>query len=151
MHNVHFFQIEYQCNMSSQKYLWLSFPFKFPVFNFNVASPSAMGCLIGQRLFWLAQISDNEIQIQIRELGKCKVMGLDFQCLCPSHLFQGSNFWLCLPIHLPLLDLNVIRFNSHSLSESSLKWSPSKQNRNCAKTKDYQPSYHLHQPDDLLV
>ena len=104
-----------------KKYLWLCFPFQFPVFNFNVASPSAMGCLIGQRLFWLAQISDDEIQIQIQQLSKYKEMGLDFQCFCPFHLFQGSNFWLGLPIQLPLLDLNVIRFNSHSISQCALK------------------------------
>ena len=116
-----FFRLNINVICRPKKYLWLCFPFQFPVFNFNVASPSAMGCLIGQRLFWLAQISDDEIQIQIQQLSKYKEMGLDFQCFCPFHLFQGSNFWLGLPIQLPLLDLNVIRFNSHSLSESALK------------------------------
>ena len=128
------------------KYLWLCFPFQFPVFNFNVASPSAMGCLIGQRLFWLAQISDDEIQIQIRELGKYKVISSASALLTFSRdpTFDSAFQFSFLCSIWTWLDLTPIH-------EVKVHWSPSKQNGNCARTKDNPPSYHLPQPGDLLV
>ena len=87
----------------SELYLWLRFPVEFPVFNFDITSPRSVGRLLVEKLSFLQLCCISWIyrhNVSILNMISVNVK---------VHLLKGSDFWLCSPIQLPLLDLRTIK------------------------------------------